>query len=142
MSGSSRPGAEDQKGRLYLGTNPGALFVSDDDGKSFELNRALWDEPHRLKGGWFGGGRDTPGIHSIVVDPRDADHLFIGISCAGVFESKDGGGSWEPRNVGLRADFLPNPDATVGHDPHCLVQAPSDAQTLWQQNHVGVYVSP
>jgi photosystem II stability/assembly factor-like uncharacterized protein len=134
-------GGADEPDRLYLGTNPGALFVSDDRGQSFSLNRALWDEPSRLDGGWFGGGRDTPGIHSICIDPRDSRHVHVGVSCAGVFETRDGGQSWIPRNGGLKAPFLPDPDAQVGHDPHCIMRCAGKPDTLWQQNHVGVYVS-
>ena len=133
-------GGLDQYGRIYIGTEPGGLFISDDNGASFTLNRALWDRPER-KEQWFGGGRDNPGIHSIVVDPNDHDHLYIAISCAGVFESRDGGQSWQPRNKGLRAEYLPNPEAEVGHDTHRLVACQKDFSILWQQNHCGIYRS-
>ncbi|MCB0587210.1 MAG: hypothetical protein KDD06_18060 [Phaeodactylibacter sp.] len=126
--------------RLWLGTIPGGLFRSEDGGASFELVESLWNHPTRPKQ-WFGGGFDQPGIHSIVVDPRDEGHLYIGISVAGVLESRDAGQSWAFRNKGLRADFLPDPHAEVGHDPHLLVAAPSDPDVLWQQNHCGIFVS-
>jgi photosystem II stability/assembly factor-like uncharacterized protein len=126
--------------RLWIGTDPGGLFVSEDDGNSFQLVESLWKHPSR-KENWFGGGRDQPGIHSIVVDPRDENHIHIAISCAGVFETGDGGKTWEVRNKGLRADFLPNPESDIGHDPHILVAAPSDPDTLWQQNHCGIFRS-
>jgi len=89
----------------------------------------------------MGGGRDQPGIHSIVIDPRDEDHIHIAISCAGVFETIDAGGSWEVRNSGLRADFLPDPTSNIGHDPHILVAAPTNPDVLWQQNHCGIFRS-
>lgn len=126
--------------RLWLGTIPGGLFKSDDKGDNFELVESLWNQPSR-QNQWFGGGFDHPGIHSIVLDPRDDNHLYIGISCAGVFESKDGGQSWQARNKGLRADFLPDPYAEIGHDPHLLLAAPSNPDVLWQQNHCGIFVS-
>jgi len=132
-------GGEDRPGVLYLGTDPGGLFKSEDNGDTWHLVKSLWDHPSREK--WFGGGRDNPGIHSIVIDPRDSDHFYIGISCAGVFESKDGGASWNPANKGLKADFLPDPDSEVGQDPHILVAAPSNPDVLWQQNHCGIFVS-
>ena len=133
-------GGEDQEGVLYVGTEPGGLFKSSDGGKSFELVESLWDHPSRPDH-WFGGGRDYPGIHSIVVDPRDSKHVYIGISCAGVFETMDGGQSWEVRNQGLRADYLPDPQAEVGHDPHLLVACPANPDHLWQQNHCGIFRS-
>lgn len=133
-------GSEAQPGRIYLGTDPGGLFVSDNNGDTFTLNRGLWDVPER-QGNWFGGGRGEPGIHSIVIDPRNDKHIYIGISCAGVYETLDGGLTWQHRNKGLRADFLPDPKTEVGHDPHCVVMCPSDPSKLWQQNHVGIYRS-
>jgi len=133
-------GGHDHPDRLYIGTEPGGLFVSNNNGESFELVDSLWNHPSR-KEQWFGGGRDNPGIHSILVDSDDSDHIFIGISVAGVFETKDGGNTWNPMNKGLKADFLPDPYAEIGHDPHLLISAPSDKTTMWQQNHCGVFVS-
>ena len=132
-------GGADKPDVLYIGTEPGGLFKSTDAGKSFSLVRSLWDVPER-KEFWFGGGRDFAGIHSIVVDPRDSDHIYIGISCAGVYESTDAGETWTLRNKGLKADFMPD-DREVGHDPHLLVAAPSNPDVLWQQNHCGIFRS-
>ena len=137
---SLQQGGEQYPQRLWLGTIPGGLFRSEDGGSSFELVESLWNHPTRSKQ-WFGGGFDHPGIHSIVVDPRNEDHLYIGISVAGVLESHDAGRNWEFRNKGLRADFLPDPYAEVGHDPHLLLAAPSNPDVLWQQNHCGIFVS-
>ncbi len=137
---SIQQGGHAYPGRLWLGTIPGGLFRSEDGGDSFDLVESLWNHPTRPKQ-WFGGGFDQPGIHSIVVDPRDEDHLYIGISVAGVLESRDGGGSWAFRNKGLRADFLPDPYSEVGHDPHLLAAAPSNPDVLWQQNHCGIFTS-
>lgn len=124
--------------RVWLGTDPGGLFLSEDGGSSFQLVESLWRHPTR-KEGWFGGGRDQPGIHSIVVDPRDENHIHIGISCAGVFETNDSGKTWQILNKGMRADFLPDPNAETGYDPHIVVAAPSDPDVLWQQNHCGIF---
>src|SRR5436190_3992079 len=82
----------DRPGGLWMGTEPGGLFHSDDGGKSFQLNMSLWDHPSRLDDKqWFGAGKDYPFIHSIVLDPRDSDHILVGVSCAGVFQTRDGG---------------------------------------------------
>jgi hypothetical protein len=131
-------GGKNYDGRFWIGTDPGGLFVSENAGNSFQLVQSLWQHPTR-KEGWFGGGRDLPGIHSIVVDPRNENHIHIAISCAGVFETNDAGQTWELRNKGLRADFLPDPYAPIGHDPHILIAAPTDPDTMWQQNHCGIF---
>ena len=144
-----------QDGRIYVGTIPGGLFVSDDGGESFELNRPLWD--HESRGGdvskdeglgfthWFGTpaaeGDFAPGIHSIVVDPRDPKRVLIAVSTAGVLETTDGGKTWHGRNKGMTMDYLPNPEADWGHDPHLIVQCPGQPDHLWQQNHCGVFYS-
>ncbi|MCB9507697.1 MAG: glycosyl hydrolase [Myxococcales bacterium] len=133
------PGPEDRPGRLYIGTDPGGLFRTDDDGATWQLEEALWNLPHRK--GWFGGGRDEAGIHSVVIDPRDSRRILVAVSCAGVFETLDEGATWRSRNVGLKADFLPDPSAEIGQDPHIVVPGRGDFDTMWQQNHCGVYVS-
>lgn len=133
-------GGVDKPGVLYLGTDPGALFKSQDNGDSWQLVRSLWEHPTRKKQ-WFGGGRDNPGIHSIMVDPRDSNHIYIGISCAGVFETNDNGKSWNPRNKGMNADFLPDPTSEIGQDPHLVVMSPSNPDVMWNQNHCGIYMT-
>lgn len=133
-------GGYDRPGELYIGTEPGGLFHSKDNGESFQLVEPLWNHPSR-KHEWFGAGRDYPFIHSIVVDPRDNKHFYIAISCAGVFETLDGGASWEPRNKGLIATYLPNPTVEIGHDPHLLLACKKNPDVLWQQNHCGIFRS-
>ncbi len=143
-------------GRMYVGTIPGGLFVSDDGGDSFALNLPLWN--HESRGGdlfagegtgqthWFGtpaseGGEFAPGIHSVLVDPQNPKRLLIAISTAGVLESLDGGQSWRGRNQGMTMDYLPNPSADWGHDPHCISLCAAKPQHVWQQNHCGVFYS-
>jgi photosystem II stability/assembly factor-like uncharacterized protein len=65
--------------------------------------------------------------------------MLVAISCAGVFETLDGGASWNPKNNGLKADFLPNPESEIGQDPHLLVACSSNFDVMWQQNHCGIY---
>ena len=132
-------GGVDEPNRLYLGTEPGGLFVSDDGGDTFVLNESLW--LHESRDNWMGGGRDYAGTCSIVVDPRDSRHVTIGISVGGVYETRDGGETWGGRNKGLYADYMPNPYAEYGHDPHFMIAAPSNPDVLWQQNHCGVFRS-
>lgn len=133
---------QDKADGLWIGTEPGGLFYSDNNGQDFELVNALWNHPSRLdENQWFGAGRDHPFIHSIVVDPRDSNHVYIAVSCAGVFETKDGGQHWQPCNKGLIASYLPNPNVEVGHDPHLLLACPSNPDVLWQQNHCGIFRS-
>lgn len=133
---------DDKKDGLWFGTEPGGLFYSPDYGDSFELVEGLWNLPGRMDPTqWFGAGRDLPFIHSVVVDPTNSDHVFIAVSCAGIFETWDGGHSWRARNKGLIAAYLPNPHAETGHDPHLLLTCRNHPEVLWQQNHCGVFRS-
>lgn len=143
-------------GRIWVGTIPGGLFESRDGGASFELNRPLWNHPSRggdLFSGdgvgetrWFGtpaseGGDFAPGIHSIAVDPRDPDHLYVAVSTAGVIESRDGGRSWHSANRGMSMDHTPEPEAEWGHDTHYIELCEGQPDHVWQQNHAGVFYS-
>jgi photosystem II stability/assembly factor-like uncharacterized protein len=126
--------------RIWLGTDPGGLFLSEDNGSSFQLVESLWNHPTR-KEGWFGGGRDQPGIHSVVVDPRNEERIHIGISCAGVFETTDSGKTWHIRNKGMWADFLPNPDAKQDMIRIYSLRPIQTLTMLWQQNHCSIFKS-
>ena len=123
------PGGANQPGTIWCGTLPGGLFRSDDLGETWHLNRPLWDNPLREE--WFGGGADYPGIHSICVDPRDANHVILGISCGGAWITRDGGKTWNTGGKGMRAEFMPPErayDINV-QDPHIIAQCPADPAT-------------
>jgi hypothetical protein len=130
----------DKPNCLWLGTEPGGLFFSSDKGKTFRLVESLWNHPSRLDDTqWFGAGKDYPFIHSIIVDPRDSNHVYVGVSCAGVFETRDGGKTWAAKNKGLIAAYLPNPKPEVGHDPHRMLLCTASPDVMWQQNHCGIF---
>jgi photosystem II stability/assembly factor-like uncharacterized protein len=138
---SLETGGPDEPGKLWAGTIPGGLFHSDDGGDSWTLNRALWDRPER--GEWLGGGYDHPGIHSIIVDPRDSRHVTVGVSCGGVWQTNDGGASWRVTARGMQADYMPperREDANV-QDPHRVVQCHAQPDVLWTQHHCAIFRS-
>jgi photosystem II stability/assembly factor-like uncharacterized protein len=135
------PGGRSQPGVVWCGTLPGGLFKSEDGGDSWALNRPLWDDPRREE--WFGGGADQPGIHSICVDPRDANHVVIGVSCGGVWSTRDGGATWTLDGKGLRAEYMPAErqfDQNV-QDAHMVAQCPGRPDALWLQHHNGIFRS-
>lgn len=125
----------------YAGTSPQGLFRSEDGRRTWGVVRGFNRHPER--GNWAGGLQDAPPdgatLHSINIDPRDARHMYIGMSTGGVFESGDQGASWQPLNAGCAADFLPDANGLYGHDPHCLRLHPLQPDRLYQQNHCGIY---
>lgn len=134
-------GGNDEPGVLWAGTLPGGLFKSNDRGDTWELNRPLWELPERRE--WMGGGYDTPGIHSICVDPRDSKHVLAGVSTGGVWRTRDGGASWEISARGMRAAYMPPERAEDQNmqDVHCIVQCAAAPEVYWCQHHCGIWRS-
>lgn len=132
------PGLANEPEVLYCGTDPAALFKSTDGGRSWSLNRGLYE--HETRKRWqpgFGGMC----LHSILIDPRDSRGMMIAISSVGVMKTSDGGKTWGFRNENLRADFYPNKYPEYGQCPHHLVRHPRNPDLIYQQNHCGVYRS-
>ncbi len=149
------PGHNSQPGVWYAGSSPQALWRTEDDGDSWQSVEGFNDHPdYALRTeDPQAGTPDGPVLHSIRVDPRDADHLIFGLSGGGVWESRDGGDSWSPLNQGLAcANAEPDTEGMelaygdlawkeVGpqHDPHCVDRHPTHPDVLYQQNHCGIY---
>ena len=136
------PGHPDQPGTWYAGgASPQALFRTGDGGDTWAPVTG-WND-HPMWETWCEWPEEnTPDgsmLHSVLVDPRDPAHLYLGLSGGGVFESTDGGGDWTPLNQGVAADFFPDPDPEFGHDPHTVRMHPARPDRLYQQNHCGIY---
>ena len=129
-------------GRLWAGTMPGGLFCSNDGGRSWSLNEALWHMPERRQ--WAGvAGGEQPGINSVLIDPRTPADIRIGVSTAGVWASTDTGGSWRLINRGMYAEYMPpeqryNP---IAQDVHRLARCAAYPEIVWCQHHNGVFRS-
>jgi hypothetical protein len=117
---------------VYAGVEDAALFHSADGGTT-------WRELAGLRG--HGSGPHwAPGaggmcLHTILVDPRNPERIFIAISSAGAFRSDDAGVTWKPINRGLHSLYIPDPTAEVGHCVHRIAMHPSRPDTLFMQKH-------
>ncbi|HTP50498.1 MAG TPA: exo-alpha-sialidase [Anaeromyxobacteraceae bacterium] len=135
------PGHADEPGAWYAGTSPQGLFRSGDGGVTWEPVSGFNDDP-RFRA-WTGtqqdGTPDGPKLHSVIVDPRDADHLYLGMSSGGVHESLDRGRTWAPIVQGMEVVEGFNPADLAFHDPHCVRLCPAKPDRLYQQNHCGIY---
>jgi len=127
----------------YAGTSPQGLFRSEDGGATWEGVTGFNDHPNitALVGTPQDGTPDGPKLHSVIVDPRDARHLYLGMSGGGVHESLDGGRSWAPMIKGMEVveGFGFDVNNYAFHDPHCVRMCPSNPDRLYQQNHCGIY---
>lgn len=117
---------------VYAGIEDAAIFKSTDGGKE-------WTELAGLRG-HGSGPKWQPGaggmcLHTIVIDPKDQQRMFIAISAAGAFRTTDGGATWTPINKGLHSGFMPDPTAEVGHCVHRIALHPSNPNTLFMQKH-------
>ena len=134
------PGNSQEPKTLYCGVEPAALFRSDDAGATWSLVKGLYDHPHRPQ--WQPGGGGLC-LHTILPDPANKERMHIAISTGGVYRTDDGGKSWEARNVGVRAQFLPEDQRypEFGQCVHKIVSHPSKPERLFLQNHWGLYRS-
>ncbi len=123
---------------IFAGSEPAALFRSYDLGRSFAMVEPLWDHPHRAT--WEPGGGGL-GLHTIITHPERPERIIVGISTGGVYRSDDGGRSWQPRNSGIKARHLPNPDIEYGQCVHKIAVDAEGPDVLWLQNHWGIYRS-
>jgi len=132
------PGRASEPGTLYAGVDPATLWVSNDNGVHWSLNESLANHPTRDRWGPGAGGLC---LHTIVVDPTNAQRMWVGISSVGCMRTDDGGQSWVFLNKNVRASFQPDIYPEFGQCLHRMLQHPTQPDVLYQQNHCGIYKS-
>jgi photosystem II stability/assembly factor-like uncharacterized protein len=117
---------------VYAGVEDAAIFRSTDGGKN-------WHELAGLRGHGTGPqwmpGAGGMGLHTILIDPTNPNRIYIAISSAGAFRTDDAGKTWQPINRGLRSQYIPDPDAEVGHCVHRIALHPSRPGVVFMQKH-------
>ena len=127
-----------EPGVVWAGSQPSALWRSEDGGEHFSLVRPLWDHPHRpLWGAGYGG----QAIHTVLPHPSDPAKLTVAMSTGGVYRSDDAGESWQASNTGVKAYFMPDPWPEFGQCVHKVARDVADPDRMYLQNHHGVYRS-
>ena len=120
----------------YCGVSDAGLFRSDDDGTTWRPVEGLNQHPTRAAWQPGAGGLCA---HSILVDPREPRRVWVGISAVGVFRTDDGGATWSVKTRGMPIAIEDKDHKEVGSCVHALQQDPADANTIWQQNHMGMF---
>jgi len=133
-----RPGRDSEPDVLYAGVEPAALFESRDAGATWSAVEGLLSHEHRPR--WVPGGGGMC-LHTIVLDAAEPRRMGVAISTAGFYRTDDGGRSWQARNRGVRAQFLPDKYPEFGQCVHKVVNHPSRPERLFLQNHWGLYRS-
>ena len=117
---------------VYAGIEDAALFRSTDGGKT-------WKELPGLRGNDTGPswqpGAGGMCLHTIILDPKNPQRIYIAISAAGAFRTDDGGKTWKPINRGLKSQYIPDPNAEVGHCVHHVAMHGSRPNVLFMQKH-------
>ncbi len=117
---------------VYAGVEDAALFRTTDGATS-------WQEVSGLRGHGTGPkwqpGAGGLGLHTIILDPSNPQRIFIAISAAGAFRTDDGGKTWKPINQGLRSQYIPDPNAEIGHCVHHMAMHPKRPGILFMQKH-------
>ena len=117
---------------VFAGAEDAAIFKSTDGGKSWTELSGL----RAAKGHLWQPGAGGMAVHTILLDPKNPQRMFIAISAAGAFRTDDGGVTWKPINRGLKSQYeLPDPDAEVGHCVHRIALHPSKPDTIFMQKH-------
>lgn len=109
-----------------------ALFRSTDGGHTWHELSGL--RRHSSGHQWQPGAGGLC-LHTILLDPENPGRIFVAISAAGAFRSDDGGETWQPINRGLRSEYIPDPEAEVGHCVYRIALHPSRPQVLFMQKH-------
>ena len=118
---------------VYAGVEDAALFRSTDGGEN-------WQELSGLRGHgtgpkWQPGAGRHGTAHHHSRSQRIRKRIYIAISAAGAFRTDDGGETWKPINKGLRSQYIPDPNAEVGHCVHHVAMHPSRPDVLFMQKH-------
>lgn len=116
---------------VYAGVEDAALFRSTDGGQTWQELPGL----REVSGSQWQPGAGGLCLHTILQHPDDADRMFVAISAAGVFRTDDGGKTWRAINRGLHSEYIPDPDADVGHCVHRIAMHPSRPDVLFMQKH-------
>lgn len=117
---------------VYAGVEDAAIFKSIDGGHSWKELPGLRN--HGTGPQWQPGAGGMC-LHTILLDPKDPDRIFVAISAAGAFRTDDGGKTWKPITKGLRSEYMPSPEAEVGHCVHRIALHPSKPDVLFMQKH-------
>ena len=117
---------------VFAGVEDAAIFKSVDGGKT-------WQELSGLRGhgtgpNWMPGAGGMC-LHTIILDPANPKRIVIAISAAGAFRTDDGGATWKPINRGLISQYIPDPNAEIGHCVHHVAMHRSRPNVLFMQKH-------
>lgn len=120
---------------LWAGSQPPALYRSDDRGATWQQNAGLRDVPGQEK--WnFPGPPHLPHVKHVAAHPAEPETLYVCIEQGALLRSRDDGATWE-QLTGFVSD-----DDVWYHDAHRVVFRPLDPHAFYLTSGEGMYYTP
>ncbi len=129
------PGHLSNPNTWYAGTSNQGLLKSIDGGLNWnilhdsnstsEINKVIINNNHKK----------NALLQSIIINPKDEMHIYVGLSIGGVFESKDDGKTWKSLNSGLDSK---KKSKTINNSFSLALNSLSPTY-LFQQNSLGIF---
>jgi photosystem II stability/assembly factor-like uncharacterized protein len=113
--------------RLFCGTEPAKLFVSDDMGATWSERAGLRQVP-TVEKWYFPGPPHIAHAKHVSFDPRDEKTVYVSIEVGGLLRSRDGGDTWED---------IPG----MFEDVHRLIINPKDPRKMYVSGGAGLWLS-
>jgi len=120
---------------LFAGVEEAGLFVSHDRGGSWKELDGL--TRGRSKATWMPGAGGLC-LHTVLINPKNPQEMWVGISAVGFFRSTDAGKTWTNHNKTLPKLGTGSPEEETACCVHKVVLDPHDPTKLYMQYHGGV----
>ncbi len=96
---------EGPDGTLYAGTQPAALFRSDDAGENWHEIRSLVDGPEATRWCFPTTPKQPARARALVIDRSDSGRIWVGIEVGGIMQTNDAGQAWQLTVPGCNPDL-------------------------------------
>jgi photosystem II stability/assembly factor-like uncharacterized protein len=119
---------------LYAGTEPAAMFRSDDYGLTWTEQPGVRETKGREK--WsFPSPPHQAHVKMMTIDPRNPDTLYAGVEQGDLLKTIDGGATW------FVLDEYSKPTDWTYRDIHQVVIHPSNSAEVYMTTGMGLYRS-